>query len=104
MSKVNYTSTIDCKSKRIFKKKKLSKHVITLNNKTAEVTDFRKVLYGALKKYVPAGKFTTYDCLVKLCGGSSQAIGTSMKCNPFAPVVPCITLVVIFLFNKAIVF
>lgn len=52
-------------------------------------TPFQEKVYAALRK-VPKGKVTTYALLGKAVGcGSAQAIGQAMRCNPYAPQVPC---------------
>jgi O-6-methylguanine DNA methyltransferase len=41
---------------------------------------------------VPKGKVTTYKEIGDAIGGSSivyRAVGVALKCNPYAPVVPC---------------
>ncbi|KAF4674014.1 hypothetical protein FOL47_009805 [Perkinsus chesapeaki] len=53
------------------------------------VSSFRRRVYEALLE-VPKGKVTTYKRLSERIGcRSSQAIGQALKCNPFAPDVPC---------------
>ena len=52
-------------------------------------TPFQERVYAALRK-VPKGKVTTYSLLGKAVGcGSARAIGQAMRCNPYAPSVPC---------------
>jgi methylated-DNA-[protein]-cysteine S-methyltransferase len=39
---------------------------------------------------IPPGKVTTYKLLAKAINcGSTQAVGQALRCNPFAPKVPC---------------
>ena len=53
------------------------------------VTVFQEKIYAALRK-VPAGKVITYAGLGKLVGSKAfRAVGMAMRCNPYAPVVPC---------------
>ncbi|MBW0536459.1 hypothetical protein O181_076174 [Austropuccinia psidii MF-1] len=63
------------------------------------LSDFRWTVYDLLIK-VPPGKLTTYGTLANLLTNdkhtntkkqktSSQAIGTALRANPFAPIVPC---------------
>jgi methylated-DNA-[protein]-cysteine S-methyltransferase len=55
----------------------------------AQVTKFQERVYETLRK-IPKGKVTTYKELARALGcGSSQAVGQALKCNPFAPEVPC---------------
>ncbi|KAL4942471.1 6-O-methylguanine DNA methyltransferase [Aspergillus oleicola] len=52
------------------------------------LTPLRKKTYLLLLS-VPAGQWTTYAALAKHLGSSARAVGTAMRCNPFAPGVPC---------------
>lgn len=50
---------------------------------------FAAKVYRELKK-VPPGKVTTYKILAEKLGTRAyRAVGTAMKNNPYAPVVPC---------------
>lgn len=50
---------------------------------------FSDKIYTQLKK-VPRGRVTTYQELAKSVGSKAyQAVGTAMRCNPYAPIVPC---------------
>ena len=50
---------------------------------------FNQKIYNLLKK-VPKGKVTTYKILAnKLHTKAYRAVGQAMRCNPYAPVVPC---------------
>ena len=52
-------------------------------------TSFQEQVY-ALCKQIPKGKVSTYKELAHtLHINSSQAIGQALKCNPYAPIVPC---------------
>ena len=52
-------------------------------------THFQQKVYDAVSA-VPEGKVTTYKLLAQSIGcKSAQAIGQALRCNPFAPVVPC---------------
>lgn len=54
-----------------------------------EISPFAAKVYAALQK-VPEGKVTTYRELAKAVDTRAyQAIGQVMRCNPFAPSVPC---------------
>ncbi|MBI2650533.1 MGMT family protein [Candidatus Woesearchaeota archaeon] len=50
---------------------------------------FNQRIYSLLKK-VPKGKVTTYKALAEAAGTRAyRAVGQAMRCNPYAPVVPC---------------
>jgi len=50
---------------------------------------FNKKVYSLLKK-VPKGKVTTYKALAEALGTKAyRAVGQAMRCNPYAPKVPC---------------
>jgi len=52
-------------------------------------TEFQNKIYETLRK-VPKGKVTTYKELANaLKTKAYQSIGTAMKVNPYAPIVPC---------------
>ncbi|MBI2541149.1 MGMT family protein [Candidatus Woesearchaeota archaeon] len=53
------------------------------------VPKFHAKIYSLLKK-VPKGKVTTYKALAEAAGTKAyRAVGQAMKCNPYAPIVPC---------------
>ena len=50
---------------------------------------FNQKVYALLKK-VPKGKVTTYKALAeRLNTKTYRAVGQAMRCNPYAPKVPC---------------
>lgn len=50
---------------------------------------FNEKVYSLLKK-VPKGKVTTYKALAEALGTKAyRAVGQAMRCNPYAPNVPC---------------
>ena len=50
---------------------------------------FNQKIYNLLKK-VPKGKVTTYKFLAEKLGTKAyRAVGQAMRCNPYAPNVPC---------------
>ena len=50
---------------------------------------FNQKIYNLLKK-VPKGKVTTYKALAEAAGTKAyRAVGQAMRCNPYAPIVPC---------------
>lgn len=53
------------------------------------VPKFHAKIYSLLKK-VPKGKVTTYKHLAHAAKSKAyRAVGQAMKCNPYAPIVPC---------------
>jgi len=52
------------------------------------VTKFQKKVYSLTKK-IPKGKVTTYGIIAKKLKSSPRAVGQALKCNPYAPKVPC---------------
>ena len=52
-------------------------------------SSFNQKIYTLLKK-VPKGKVTTYKALAEAANTKAyRAVGQAMKCNPYAPIVPC---------------
>ena len=50
---------------------------------------FNERIYALLEK-VPRGKVTTYKSLAEKLGTKAyRAVGQAMRCNPYAPKVPC---------------
>ncbi len=50
---------------------------------------FNQKIYSLLKK-VPKGKVTTYKALAEALDTKAyRAVGQAMRCNPYAPKVPC---------------
>ena len=50
---------------------------------------FNEKIYKLLKK-VPKGNVTTYKALAEAAGTRAyRAVGQAMRCNPYAPIVPC---------------
>ena len=50
---------------------------------------FAEKVYEVVKK-IPKGKVTTYKEIGKLINSRGyQAIGQALRCNPYAPAVPC---------------
>ena len=50
---------------------------------------FNEKVYSLLKK-VPKGKVTTYKVLAEKLGTKAyRAVGQAIRCNPYAPEVPC---------------
>ena len=51
--------------------------------------NFNEKVYSLLRK-VPKGKVTTYKFLAEKLGTKAyRAVGQAMRCNPYAPNVPC---------------
>ena len=54
-----------------------------------KTTSFNEKVYALLRK-VPKGKVTTYKALAEALGTKAyRAVGQAMRCNPYAPEVPC---------------
>ena len=55
----------------------------------ARVSEFQQRVYSELTR-VPRGRVTTYKWLAGRVGcRSARAVGQALRCNPFAPRVPC---------------
>jgi len=52
------------------------------------VTEFQKRVYALCRK-IPEGKVSTYGAMAKKLKTSPRAVGQALRCNPFAPEVPC---------------
>ena len=60
-----------------------------MKQKQNKQISFNEKVYALLKK-VPKGKVTTYKALAEVLGTKAyRAVGQAMKCNPYAPKVPC---------------
>ncbi len=56
---------------------------------SSEISAFQRRVYAALQR-VPAGRVTSYAALAAAIGcRSPRAVGQALRCNPFAPAVPC---------------
>lgn len=54
-----------------------------------KVTPFQQRVYDACSR-IPSGKVTTYAELAReIACKSPRAVGQALRCNPFAPEVPC---------------
>lgn len=54
-----------------------------------QINSFNEKVYALLRK-VPKGKVTTYKALAEALGTKAyRAVGQAMRCNPYAPEVPC---------------
>lgn len=55
-----------------------------------DLTDFEKLVYEKVKQ-IPKGKISTYKLVAEAIGKpkACRAVGTALKNNPFAPIVPC---------------
>jgi methylated-DNA-[protein]-cysteine S-methyltransferase len=49
---------------------------------------FSEKVYELCKK-IPKGKVSTYGAIAKALNSSPRAVGQALRCNPYAPVVPC---------------
>lgn len=53
------------------------------------VTEFQHLVYRAAGE-IPHGRVSTYKLLAeRIKCGSARAVGQALRCNPFAPEVPC---------------
>lgn len=52
------------------------------------ITLFQQKVYALCKK-IPEGKVSTYGEMAKALNASPRAVGQALRCNPYAPVVPC---------------
>lgn len=60
-----------------------------MKQKQKKESSFNEKIYALLKK-VPKGKVTTYKALAEALGTKAyRAVGQAMRCNPYAPQVPC---------------
>ena len=60
-----------------------------MKSKQSDSNSFNEKIYALLKK-VPKGKVTTYKALAEALGTRAyRAAGQAMRCNPYAPQVPC---------------
>jgi len=49
---------------------------------------FADRVYKTCKK-IPEGKVSTYGAIANALDSSPRAVGQALRCNPYAPVVPC---------------
>jgi len=49
---------------------------------------FAERVYSVCKK-IPKGTVSTYGAIAKKLNSSPRAVGQALRCNPYAPVVPC---------------
>lgn len=61
-----------------------------LKKKNPKITEFEQLVYDKVKE-IPNGKISTYKLIAIGIGkpNSCRAVGSALKKNPFAPVVPC---------------
>ena len=58
-------------------------------NLQMSIKTFNQKIWELTKK-VPKGKVTTYKALAEAVGTKAyRAVGQAMRCNPYAPIVPC---------------
>ena len=50
--------------------------------------NFAERVYSMCKK-IPIGKITTYGAIAEALHSSPRAVGQALRCNPYAPLVPC---------------
>ncbi len=49
---------------------------------------FADKVYSLCKK-IPKGRVATYGAIARVLKSSPRAVGQALRCNPYAPVVPC---------------
>ena len=49
---------------------------------------FAEKVYTLCRK-IPKGRVSTYGAIAKKLNSSPRAVGQALRCNPYAPVVPC---------------
>ena len=52
------------------------------------ITIYQSKVYSICKK-IPKGKVSTYGIIANALKSSPRAVGQALRCNPFAPSVPC---------------
>ena len=57
--------------------------------KDIKITRHQQKVYDFLVTQVPKGKVTTYGTIARAIGSSPRAVGGALKCNPYAPKIPC---------------
>lgn len=63
--------------------------IVQLVRESTRITEFQRRVYLALLE-VKRGTTTSYGALAERVGcKSAQAVGQALRCNPFAPAVPC---------------
>ncbi len=65
-----------------------SRPKMPINPPTKVPTPFQARVY-ALLLCIPPGQLTTYGALSKALDSSPRAVGGALRCNPYAPSVPC---------------
>ena len=60
------------------------------NSKRYKLSDFQKKVYKAVS-IIPLGEVRSYSWVAKKIGRPKavRAVGTALKKNPFAPIIPC---------------
>lgn len=54
-----------------------------------QITRFQQRVYDAITR-IPRGRVSTYQLVAKFLGcGAPRAVGQALRCNPYAPRVPC---------------
>ena len=68
----------------------MSKNINKTNVYLKEFSDFQRRVYRAVLK-IPLGEVRSYSWVAKRIGRprAIRAIGTALKKNPFAPIIPC---------------
>lgn len=62
---------------------------MTIMQQKTSYSQFKKKVYSLCSK-IPSGKVTTYKLIaLALNTKAYRAVGAALRCNPFAPTVPC---------------
>ena len=70
-------------------KKSMHKRFLsTVGIRLMRIPMFADRVYGLCKR-IPKGKVSTYGAIAKALNSSPRAVGQALRCNPYAPVVPC---------------
>ncbi|KAF2876951.1 6-O-methylguanine DNA methyltransferase [Massariosphaeria phaeospora] len=56
--------------------------------KQTKVTEYQTRVYTLLQQ-IPSGRITSYAALARALDSSPRAVGGALRCNPFAPEIPC---------------
>ena len=69
-------------------KKDITKKVTKTKPASKSPTPFQNRVYD-LCRQIPEGKVTTYGAMSTVLSSSPRAVGQALRCNPYAPEVPC---------------
>ena len=61
---------------------------VTKKKASKPPTPFQNRVYDACRR-IPKGRVSTYGALATVLKSSPRAVGQALRCNPYAPEVPC---------------